>query len=181
MLSDPAEKISALGAMVWLLMHSTLHKGVTTRVLMRNTIPPIALKQYVIIYDDGYPVAYVSWAFFSAESERKYIHEPSMLDPKDWNSGERLWFIDFISPFSYRHTVALKSWLKKNFPGRYARALRVKPDDSVGKIHTYAGSDLPDDWKDGADQEILAGFIKITSEPISETSASASVDGVAAA
>lgn len=161
---DTEQNISTLGAMIWLLMHSELHKRVTTRVLMRNTLPPIALRQFKIIYAQGYPVAYASWAGFSQASEKKYINEPMLLDPKDWNSGDRMWFIDYVSPFSYHHTLQLRSWLRTYFHGRYVRALRVRPGNPVGKIHTFAGRGLPENWKEGADQEIFKNFIAPSNE-----------------
>lgn len=153
-----SENFSDLGRIAWLWMNSNLHDAWSTRLMMQNVIPPITLGQYRIISDGAFPVAYASWAFFSPEAEQRYIVSPSQIDIKDWSSGDRMWFIDYISPFSPKHTLRLKSELRDLFSNRYARALRVRPDGVEGRVLTYSGEDAPDGWRDRADAEILSHF-----------------------
>ena len=147
-----------LGRIAWLWMNSNLHGNWSTRLMMRNVIPPVSSGQYRVIMEGGFPVAYASWAFFSAEAEKRYILNPSLIDIHDWNSGDRMWFIDYISPFSTKHTLRLKSELREIFPKRYARALRVSVDSEEGRVLTYFGTEAPDGWRKQADAEILSHF-----------------------
>lgn len=156
---DELKNFSLLGQIAWLWMNSNLHGDWSTRLMTRNVIPPINLGQYKIIYGkEGFPVAYASWAFFSKKTEFRYIVKPSQIQLQDWNSGDRMWFIDYISPFSVRHTLHLKSLLRVEFPDRFARALRVTPKGRTGKILTYFGKNVPKGWRATADAQILSYF-----------------------
>lgn len=147
-----------LGQIAWLWMNSDLHNAWSTRLLMRNVIPPITLGQYELITENGFPVAYASWAFFSADSELRYLLKPSQITLNDWNSGDRLWFIDYISPFSVHHTMRLKNILRSKFSDQFARALRVKAGSNAGRVPTYFGKNAPEDWRKNADFQILSHF-----------------------
>ena len=149
-----------LGHIAWLWMNSRLHGGWSTRLMTRNVIPPISLGQYRIVFDGDFPVAYASWAFFSPQAELRYIANANQIDIKDWSSGDRMWFIDYISPFSTRYTRRLKSELRAMFSGRYARALRVQPEVDKGVVVTFHGAEMPDGWRVKADTEVLSHFAK---------------------
>jgi cytolysin-activating lysine-acyltransferase len=84
-----------LGRIAWLWMQSSLHQKWSTRLMMRNVIPPVSSEQFKLISEGELPVAYASWAFFSAEAEKRYIINPQLIDINDWNSGDRMWFIDY--------------------------------------------------------------------------------------
>lgn len=153
-----------LGRLAWLWMNSKLHGAWSTRLMMRNLIPPINTRQYMIIEDGGVPRAYVSWAFFSKEAELRYIAHPENIQLEDWNSGDRLWLIDFISPFSRKNTLLLKQQLCDRFPTKYAHALRVRPGNTEkGRILTFFGKDAPSDGRQQAETQILEHFA--TREP----------------
>jgi cytolysin-activating lysine-acyltransferase len=155
-----------LGQISWLWMNSKLHADWSTRLMTRNVIPPISLEQYKIILNgEGLPLAYASWAFFSKEAEFRYIANPSQIQLEDWNSGDRMWFIDYISPFSIRHTLQLKSLLRDSFHDRFARALRVTPEGKTGKVLTYFGENAPDGWRNTADTQIMSHFTERENVP----------------
>ncbi len=154
------QNFTNLGYIAWLWMNSKLHQKWSSRMMLRNVIPPISLAQFKIISDGVHPLGYASWAFFSADAELRYIANPSDIEIGDWNSGSRLWFIDFISPFSPKHTLRLKSELREMFHGRYARALRVHTDLKEGRVLNYIGYQAPSGWREQADQEMLSHFIK---------------------
>ena len=148
-----------LGQISWLWMNSKLHEDWSTRLMSRNTIPPISLGQYEILHgNDGIPVAYASWAYFSEDAELRYIRDPSLIRLEDWNSGDRLWFVDYVSPFSVKHTLALKSVLRERFSDRFARGLRVTPGGKTGRVLTYFGENVPEGWRTTADEQILSHF-----------------------
>lgn len=134
---------SIYGEIIWLWSNSPLHKSWSTSLQARLVIPPVLLNQYLILYDiDNMPAAYCSWAFLDQKSEVNYVLNPNSIEPIHWNSGSKLWFIDFISPFSMTHTLALKSRLAMLFSDKVGSALRVKKDNNVGKIINFSGPNL---------------------------------------
>ncbi|WP_138465874.1 toxin-activating lysine-acyltransferase [Poseidonocella sp. HB161398] len=147
-----------LGQISWLWMNSGLHADWSTRLMMRNVIPPVSLGQYEILREGCVPVAYASWAFFSEEAELRYIKTPSAIRLEDWTSGDRLWFIDYVSPFSLRHTLQLKSRLRARFENRFARGLRVVPGATKGRVVTYIGKDISEGWQQTADAQMMSHF-----------------------
>lgn len=128
--------------------------------MMRNIIPPVKLRQYKIISNGTVPLAYASWAFLSPDAERRYIFDPSMIELADWNSGDRMWIIDFISPFSIKHTFKLACELRALFPERHARALRVSDNNEAAQVHTYRGNGTSNGWRQKADAEIFSNFLR---------------------
>lgn len=156
-----------LGKLAWLWMNSPLHASWATRIMMRNLIPPISIGQYKMLEKGDFPVAYASWAFFSEDAERRYILHPSRIELEDWTSGDRMWLIDFISPFSTRYTIKLKNGLRESFPDRYARALRVHPGGTVARVSTYTGGHVSEGWRARADAQVLSQFARQHS-PIDE-------------
>ena len=131
------------GKIVWLWSNSNLHKTWSTSLQSRMVIPALMLGQLMMVHDQNrHPVAYCSWAMLDAETELKYILNPNSLQPCDWRSGDRLWMIDFISPFSKHYTLILKNRLKQKFPRGVLRALRVKEASKVGRVLTFMGQHL---------------------------------------
>ncbi len=149
-----------LGQISWLWMSSTLHAKWPTVLMMRNVIPPVKLGQYKILSNGSVPLAYASWAFLSSDAERRYVVDPSMIGLSDWNSGDRMWFIDFISPYSVEYTFKLARELRILFPERHARALRVSLGNDTARVHTFRGDQAPDGWRQKADAEIFGSFLK---------------------
>jgi cytolysin-activating lysine-acyltransferase len=142
MYMDYEKKFLTFGKISWLWSNSDLHKDWSVNQKAGFVLPPIANGQYSIVENDGYPVAYCSWAWLDKESEEKYILNPGELDPDSWNCGDRLWFIDWISPFSEKYTWALRSALAKKFPNEVARALRVKKGNKTGRVINFSGAAL---------------------------------------
>lgn len=130
------------GKMAWLWSNSLLHRDWSVSQQAGFILPALACQQYYIVERDGFPVAYCSWALLDEESEAKYILNPNQLDPDSWTSGDRLWFIDWISPFSPKYTWALRSALVKRFPDKVARAMRVKKDNNMARIASFTGHGL---------------------------------------
>ena len=128
------------GYISWLWSNSELHRDWNVKSQARLIIPAITLKQFHLILDpNNFPVAYCSWAWLSSEVENEFIRRAGFIDPKNWNSGDRLWFIDYVSPFSSHYTDQLNVALARMFPDKIARALRVKPGNKRGKIISFRG------------------------------------------
>ena len=90
--------------------------------------------QFRMSHEGGRAVSYVTWANLSEEVEQAYMANPLNLQPKDWNSGEITWIIDFIAPFG--HIWPVVHDLRNNVfqKGQVGKALRVKVDSDVARI-----------------------------------------------
>lgn len=136
------EKFDILGRLTWLWMNSPLHNDWPIYLLSRFALPPIELNQYLLLERDGMPVAYCSWAFITAETEKQYILNPSELNLSNWHGGDRLWFIDWVAPFAKRDSFSLRTALAKKFPNEVARAIRVKKGSERGRVMEFKGKDI---------------------------------------
>ena len=131
------------GHLSWLWSNSPLHREWSINLQARFLIPPIYLKYYTIIFDhNNMPVAYCSWAMMNQNSESKYLENPSYLEPTAWNSGNRLWIIDFVSPFSPKFTKILYNRLINLFPTQHAYAIRVKENSTTARILSFTGAKM---------------------------------------
>ena len=123
---------------------SKLHAGWHIRSAVPYIHNAIVTRQYIIMRDEGSkPIAYASWAFLSLDAEARYLENPNSLSSKDWNSGNRLWFMDWISLGDKNVTFELFNYLTNTaFNKSVARSLRIKPDDPIAKIKSYRGVDV---------------------------------------
>lgn len=140
--STEQKKFELLGRLSWLWMSSPIHRNWSTELLARFTLSPIALNQYMLIERDNYPVAYCSWAYFSLQAELDYLMDATYIDPNHWNSGDRLWFIDWIAPFSKNDSIEMKNQLIEKFPQSVGRALRFKPQNKKMRVMEFNGREL---------------------------------------
>ena len=93
--------------------------------LQQWLLPAILTRQMRMYRKNGKPHAFVTWARLSQEVEEAFVLNTSSLQPKDWQSGERIWFIDWIAPFG--GTREMTRDLKENvFPNDVGRFLRMK-------------------------------------------------------
>ena len=136
---------AALGKIAWLWMNSPLHERWTVDLQRHFILPPVVLGQYELIERDGMPVAYASWARVSHEAEVAYIGNASHLPLEHWNSGDRLWFVDWVAPFGRRDSMTLRSLLAQRFRDQVARAIRVKTDRQTARVMEFVGPDRRED------------------------------------
>lgn len=134
-----ADKFTVLGKLAWLWMNSPLHHRWEVDLLSRFALPPIELGQYLLLERDGMPVAYCSWAHLDSRAEAAYMLDAGNLPLADWNSGDHLWFVDWVAPFGKRDSLALKNRLEDMFPTSVARAIRVKQGRRAGRVMEFRG------------------------------------------
>lgn len=129
------------GNAMLLYAKSKLHCSWSIDMASRYVLPAILSGQYKVVKDaDGRPLAYVSWARFDLRREVLYLEDPHSITPEDWNCGDRLWFIDWVSPMDKRITDELYTYLTHQvFPNAVARSLRIKPGEDKAKIKSYGG------------------------------------------
>ena len=130
------------GAAVWLWMQSDAHRDIPLQVLNSLLMPAIGYRQFILGSIDGQPVFYLSWAMFDEDAEHRYLHShPSGLAESDWNSGDRMWIVDWIAPFGHTHQVTRllrQHWFKD----RCVRFLYHRGDERGMRIQCVSGNAL---------------------------------------
>ena len=101
-------------------MVSDFHQNIRIKVMGTLFLPPLQLNQFRIWYDDKGPTGFVVWAFLSKEVERRY-KDGKPIQPHEWQSGENLWFINFVS---------IRGSLKEKIRGLY----NLFPNYKIGHI-----------------------------------------------
>ena len=138
---------SVLGEVTWLMTQSELHRDWPVSSVVQWAVPAIMSKQCRIYRKDGRPVGYVSWAWLSAKTESRFAKDPTSLQPVDWQSGDRLWLIDWIAPWG--GTSAIARDLRTNvFPDDVARGMRWKKDSDTLNIYYLHGRNALDRARD---------------------------------
>ena len=118
---------SLLGSIAWLMLRSQIHKHLFITDLEWLIIPPVMLKQMRIFRNQNTPIGYISWASLTQEAEERFLKGNARISPKDWNAGDRLWIIDFISPFGAGNQF-LKLVQEQIFKDKDIKILKLKKD-----------------------------------------------------
>lgn len=128
-----------LGSVTWLWMHSKSHHNFPLHTLPVLLLPAIKNLQFILAYELGRPVFYLSWANFSAEAEERYLaNSPLLMPQSDWNCGDRMWILDWVAPFG--HTKIITQILKRQFfASRWARSLYHRGNERGLQIKTFQG------------------------------------------
>lgn len=132
---------SDFGKAMALMSHSNLHNATSLKATYIMVMPAIVLGQYLIMEDNNEGiVGYVSWAKFSTEAEQKYLDDPRKLELSDWNSGTRVWVIDFICLAGKDSVNKLMHTLRHQiFANDIVRAIRLKADKTRRRTLVYKG------------------------------------------
>lgn len=153
----------SFGSVVWLLMHGERHNGQPLFALEHTVLPAIGLGQYVLVLElDAQsgarrPVGYLGWANLSAEAESRYVRNPvSGLTREDWNSGDRMWFTDYATPFG--NTSKVHNLWKPLFAKASARFMYHRSNERGVHIRQFTGAQVkPEEARQWwADRPILA-------------------------
>ncbi|MDD2840399.1 MAG: toxin-activating lysine-acyltransferase [Rickettsiales bacterium] len=119
---------SALGAVSMLAMKSANHKYLFVSDYEWLVIPPVALKQFVLFRTEkNEPIAFISWASINEDVEKRLLSGSIKLKPQEWNSGDKFYIIDMISPFGIGKEI-LKQLNDKMFKDKDVRIIRPKKD-----------------------------------------------------
>ncbi len=96
-----AGRLPMLGHATWLCTRSPAHRLLFVQDFDWRVLPPMLFDQYKLYFDgasEGLPVAFVSWALLNEAAEQRFV-DTQRLSPGDWRSGQRLWLVDFVTPF----------------------------------------------------------------------------------
>ncbi|MGB8666642.1 MAG: toxin-activating lysine-acyltransferase [Serratia inhibens] len=132
----------AFGATVWLWMHSPMHRDAPLHTLPTLLLPIIKRQQYVLVSHQNQPVFFLSWAGMNREAEARYLTQPAInMQEDDWNSGDRLWFCDWIAPFG--HTREMRNLIARDiFPQFCVRALYHRGAQRGKRVVNFKGAQV---------------------------------------
>ena len=99
------EMDTVMGAVSSLASKAPSHKHLFLSDLEWLCLPPVSLRQFKLFRqkDSHIPMAYISWAKITPEIEKRLLSGTVKLAPREWNSGEKIFIIDVLSPFSPAH------------------------------------------------------------------------------
>lgn len=86
-----------LGAFMALLEDAPVQQQYPLRVLYMRLWPAMQHQHYELMWQDGHPVAYVNWAWLTAETSVTYRDTQCLLTEADWVAGDQLWFMELIA------------------------------------------------------------------------------------
>jgi len=110
----------ALGQIVWLLSQSPTHRELKVKDLEWSFMPAVMHQQFRIFRFgplpgldaaalapkgldkaaiERLPLGVAIWGKLSADAEAK-LENGTHLKPEEWNSGDRVWLIELISPYA---------------------------------------------------------------------------------
>jgi cytolysin-activating lysine-acyltransferase len=121
-----------IGEVTTLLLQSPLHLRYAFYHIATRIIPALKLNQYKMYYSNLKPVGMIVYARLSEEAETRYKNGLGKVDlrKEDWNSGDRLWFIEFVALPGY--LLKIKNDLRNvTFPNEMAQGNRI---DSKGQF-----------------------------------------------
>lgn len=117
-----------LGTVAWLLLHSELHKNLPMHQLATMYLPAIKSGQYILGIENDTAVFYAAWTKMSFEEERKFLtYGPLAITPDSWQSGDRVWFMDWVAPFGHSQQI-FRQLRQSLWPSMLTRALYLPPN-----------------------------------------------------
>lgn len=139
LLGGAFSEAEVFGAAVWLWMQSESHRDAPLHTLKALLLPAIKTQQFMLVEEVGKPVFYLSWADMSADAERRYMSSPPVCMPEaDWNSGDRMWILDWVAPFG--HTKIMKQLLSQHlFANLSMRSLYHRGKSKGLRVMTFHG------------------------------------------
>ncbi|WP_392562372.1 toxin-activating lysine-acyltransferase [Orbus sturtevantii] len=142
-LGDKYSEGDVFGSAVWLWMHSEFHKEIPLYMLPTLLLPAIKKQQFVLGTKAGKPIFFTSWAWMNEASEKKYLLAKNSLTltDADWNSGSRIWFIDWVAPFGDSKHVS-DMILSDMFANSCMRSLYHKGNKGGIRVKFYRGKQV---------------------------------------
>ena len=137
----------SFGSSVWLWMHAAKHNNRPIFALEHMLLPAIHLGQYILVLEQSAstgvrrPIGYLGWANLSAEAEARYVQNPiTGLTRNDWNSGDRMWFVDFVAPFG--HAAKVHSLWKPLLAKSSGRFMYHRSNERGVQVRQFTGAQV---------------------------------------
>ena len=142
LLQQTVNEAEMLGSAVWLWMQSKEHRNYPLHVLATMLLPAIKTGQFILAVEKGKPVFYLSWAQFSEEAEQRYVTNPLYTIPEaDWQSGGRIWILDWIAPGG--NTWEMRNLTRLLFKNNCVRTLYHRGNVRGLRVIEFRGADVP--------------------------------------
>jgi len=141
------ERHRLIGEVTSLLMCSDLHRKYLVNDIAAVFLLPIDLDQFRIYKVKDDPIALVTWAYLTEETEKKYLTGNYSLRREDWRAGDRIWLIDLLAPFGHLKQVVRD--LKNNiFPDQVGKFVRMDKDKKFKGIYKVHGRNVARGFRD---------------------------------
>jgi cytolysin-activating lysine-acyltransferase len=133
----------SVGYALELLAQSEYHRQFPLGDYFRAEILPALWCGQARFYltQEGIPTAMVTWAWLSEPVERDVLATGRALARDEWQSGEHLFFNDWITPFGNMREVA-HDFMHNIFPNSVASSIRRNPDGTVRRVNRWTGVNL---------------------------------------
>jgi len=149
-----------IGQVVWVLSQSPTHRRLRIQDVERSIFPGLVSGQCRIFHLgvlpdnpgidwtklgglrkaglENMPLGVALWARLSEAAEAK-LDTGDPLTPEEWNSGDRLWLVELISPFATAENklteIMLLDLIKGPFKGERVRMHRVDAATGSRVVH----------------------------------------------
>ncbi|MEL7214345.1 MAG: toxin-activating lysine-acyltransferase [Pseudomonadota bacterium] len=131
-------ELEVYGTLVFLASFDLRHKHRTARQMEDAFLRPAKLGLTRIWRDgSGAPAAAMTFAYLDSPREALLQEGRALVSDEDWMSGNNLWVIDFLSPFTNARKLLLH-FAKKGTGGRVFSYLRHDLDGNVRHHSTCA-------------------------------------------
>ncbi len=141
----PPAVLADFGAMIYLAALTRYHSRRSLQDIFLSFEPALRLGQYKLLYSNGFPRAFITWAGLSVAAEHRFAVDHIGLEGPDWNSGPSIWLVDLIAPFG--HIDQIVPLLAKNQQANRIRTLHHNTDGTRFRVVEWlrASPDLPYD------------------------------------
>jgi cytolysin-activating lysine-acyltransferase len=134
------DPMRVLGQAAWLWTRSQTHYKASTGLLHVNVIPAIEHGQFMLGSQVEQPLFWTTWALLSDDAQARFLKNPNLLQAADWRSGEHIWFIDWVSPFSRQHVALMRNLLRQWFAGKTMRSIDHRSSPGAFRVRRWHGS-----------------------------------------
>ena len=164
----PRTVAEAIGQIVWLLSQSAPHRELKIKALEWSFMPAVVSEQFRIFrfgptpgLSDADPASFAQfgltregletlplgvaiWANLSPAAEVR-LEAGEHLQPADWNSGDRTWLVELITPFATEENklsqIMLLDLINGPFKGRTFHLHRTDPQTGRREKITLGGEE----------------------------------------
>ena len=135
----PAKKMqetaAILGYIVIIMKNNPVHYSLPISYLSKILLNATLQKNIKIYFNsEGVPVGYVAWAYLDRMTEMRIMKtNNSNITTEEWNGGESLWIMDFLSPHGNLNYI-LSNLRDEIFPHeKKIRYFRIKDGQKIYK------------------------------------------------
>ncbi len=131
-----------LGHCFHLLAHSGAHKPFNLAGYMDVEICPANWRGQLRVYENNekHPVGFVTWAKVNESTKQALIEDSRALYHQEWNSGDHLFFNDFVAPWGGVKEI-LSDLTSTVFPKEQAFSISRDKEGKTKKVHRWTGKE----------------------------------------